>query len=81
MLKISFSFWIPANRYFCTYEMQHDAAFHQDLLCLQRKKQIFMTEMHHNLEISPGNPIKYKNSQIHTYAINLPGKINRNEKG
>ena len=41
-------------------EMTHNAAFHQGLHCLQRSKQIFMTETHHNLEISTCDPLKYK---------------------
>ena len=34
-------------------EMQHNAAFHQDLNCLLRLKQPSGTEIHHNLEIQP----------------------------
>ena len=40
-------------------EMQHDAAFHQDLHCLLRLKQPSGTEVHHNLENATCDPIKY----------------------
>ena len=37
-------------------EMQHNAAFHQCLHCLLR----LGTEIHHNIENSTCNPLKYK---------------------
>ena len=37
-------------------EMQHDAAFHQDLHCLLRLKHPSGTEIHYNLEILPVTP-------------------------
>ena len=40
-------------------EMQHSAAFHQGLHCLQRFKQSPGTEIHHNLENSTSDPLKY----------------------
>ena len=40
-------------------EMQHNAAFHQGLHCLQRLKQSSGTEIHHNLENSICDPLKY----------------------
>ena len=39
--------------------MQHNAAFHQGLRCLQRLKQPSGTEKYHNLEISTCDPLKY----------------------
>ena len=41
-------------------EMQHNAAFHQDLHCLLRLKQPSGTDKHHDLETSTGDPLKYK---------------------
>ena len=41
-------------------EMQHNAAFHQSLYCLVRLKQHAETEIHHNLETSSCDPLKYK---------------------
>ena len=41
-------------------EMPHNAASHQGLHCLLRLKQALGTEMHHNLEISSSNPLKYR---------------------
>ena len=41
-------------------DMPHTAAYHQGIHCLQRKKQIFMTEMHHDLESSTFDPLKHK---------------------
>ena len=42
-------------------EMPNKVVFHWGLHCLQKKEQFFMTEMHHNLEISTcdlnGQPI------------------------
>ena len=40
-------------------EMQHYAAFHQGLHCLQRLKQPLGTQIHHNLENSTCDPLKY----------------------
>ena len=40
-------------------EMQHNAAFHQGLHCLLRLKQPSRTEIHHNLENSTCDPLKY----------------------
>ena len=39
--------------------MQHNAAFHQCLHCLLRLKQSSRTEIHHNLENSTCDPLKY----------------------
>ena len=41
-------------------EMQHKAAFHQGLHCSLRRKQPSGTEMHHVVEISTCDPLKYK---------------------
>ena len=41
-------------------EMQHNAAFHQDLHCLLRLKLPSGTEIHHNVETSTCDPLKYK---------------------
>ena len=38
-------------------EMQHNAAFHQVLLCLLRLKQPSGTKKHHNLEKSTCDPL------------------------
>ena len=38
-------------------EMQHNAAFHQDLHCLLRLNQSSGTEIHHNFEKSTCDPI------------------------
>ena len=40
-------------------EMQHTAAFHQGLHCLLRLKQSSRAEIHHNLENSSCDPLKY----------------------
>ena len=40
-------------------EMQHNAAFHQGLHCLLGLKQSSWTEIHHNLENSTCDPLKY----------------------
>ena len=41
-------------------EMQHYAAFHQGLHCLQRLKQPSGTEIHPNIEnFTSGHPLKY----------------------
>ena len=40
-------------------EMQHNAAFHQDLHCLLSLKQSSGTEIHHNLENYTSDPLKY----------------------
>ena len=40
-------------------EMQHYAAFHQSLHCLKGLKQPSRTEIHHNLENSTCDPLKY----------------------
>ena len=40
-------------------EMQHNAAFHQGLHCLLRLKQPSGTEIHHDLETSTCDPLKY----------------------
>ena len=47
-------------------EMQHNhnAAFHQDLHCLLRLKQHSGTEIHHNLENSTCDPLKYTMSNL-----------------
>ena len=39
--------------------MQHDAAFHQGFQCLLRLKQQSGKVIHHNLENSSCNPLKY----------------------
>ena len=41
-------------------EMQHNAAFHQDLHCLLRLKQSSGTEIHLDLETSTFDPLKCK---------------------
>ena len=40
--------------------MQHNAVFHQSLHCLLRLKEPSGTEIHHYLEISTCDPLKYK---------------------
>ena len=40
-------------------EMQHNATFHQGLDCLLRLKQSLGTEIHHTLETSISEPLKY----------------------
>ena len=40
-------------------EMQHNAEFHQGLHCLLRLKQPSGIEIHHNLENSSCDPLKY----------------------
>ena len=61
-------------------EMQHDAAFHQDLHCLLRLKQPLGTEIHPNLESSACDPI-IQNGQSHSCCIYIYGKIPQNTKG
>ena len=41
-------------------EMQHNAAFHQGLHCLLRLKPTSRAVIHHNLENSTCDPLKYK---------------------
>ena len=41
-------------------EMPHNGPFHQGLQCLQRKKEIFKTERHHNLVSFACDLLKYK---------------------
>ena len=43
-------------------EMQHYAAFHQGLHCLLKLKQPSGTEIHHYLETSTCDPLKYRMS-------------------
>ena len=40
-------------------EMQHSAAFRQGLHCLLRLKQYSWSKIHHNLEKSTCDPLKY----------------------
>ena len=40
-------------------ELQYNAAFHQGLHCLLRLKQPSGKEIHHNLENSTCDPLKY----------------------
>ena len=40
-------------------EMQHLAAFHQSLHCLLRRKQFSVTRIHHNLENSTCDSLRY----------------------
>ena len=40
-------------------EMQHNAAFHLGLICWLRLKQSSGKEIHHNLENSTEDPLKY----------------------
>ena len=40
-------------------EMLHHVAFHQGLHCLLRLKQTSWTEIHHDLENSNCDPLKY----------------------
>ena len=58
-----FSFWITGKQVLWqtvkTDEMPHNVTFHQGLHCKNRK-QIFMTEMHLNSEISTCHPLKSK---------------------
>ena len=61
-------------------EMQHDAAFHPGLHCLLRLKQPSWTEIHHNLENSAYDPLKYiMGSPILIVSI-MYGKIHPNTK-
>ena len=64
-------------------EMQHNAAFHQDLHCLLRLKQPSRTEKQDNLETSTCGPLKYKmdNPILIKYCINMYRKIHQNTKG
>ena len=48
-------------------EMQHNAAFYQDLHCLRRLKQPSGTEIHHNLENSTCDPLVF----LQTFSKNL----------
>ena len=41
-------------------EMQPNATFHQGLHCFLRLKQLSGVEIHHNLENSICDPLKYK---------------------
>ena len=50
-------------------EMLHNTASHLGLHCLQIYKQSSGTEMHHYLEISICNPLKYKMSN-RSYPVN-----------
>ena len=55
-------------------EMPHNA------LVAKIKKQIFTTEMHHDLENLPVILI-IQYGQFHKYSINIYGKIHQNERG
>ena len=59
-------------------EMQLIAAFYQGLYCLLRLKHPLGTKMHvhHNSEISTGDPLRYKMDNLSMY-----GKIHQNTKG
>ena len=62
-------------------EMQHNAAFHQGLHCLLRRKQFSVTRIHHNLENSTYDPLKYTmDSPILIVSICM-GKFYQNTKG
>ena len=55
-------------------EMQHNAAFHQDLHCFLRLSQSSGTEIHHNLEKSTCDPYIEHNGLSHAHCINMYGK-------
>ena len=52
-------------------EMQHNAAFHQGLHHLLSLKQLLRTEIHHNLENSTCDPLKYTMGSPHTYCFDM----------
>ena len=62
-------------------EMWHNSAFHQGLHCLLRLKQHSGTEMHHNLEASTCDPLKYtKGSLILIASISMEIDQNTNKR-
>ena len=63
----------------CEYpdEMQHNAAFHQDLHCLLRLKQPSGTEIHHGVETSTCDPLKYKMDNSILIMLICMGKSTR----
>ena len=64
----------------CPDEMQHNAAFHQDLQFLLRSKVFSGTEMHPNLEIQTCDPLKYI-GQSHPYCIYMNRRIHWDTMG
>ena len=58
-------------------EMQHNAAFHQGLQCLLRLKQSPGTKMHHNLENSTYDPLKYTMGSPILIVLTFIGKSTR----
>ena len=57
-------------------EMQHNNASHQGLHCLHRLKRSLRTEIHHNLENSNGDPLKFTmDSPILTVSIFMEKSI------
>ena len=61
--------------------MQHHAAFHQGLHCLLRLKQPSGTEIHHNLENSTLDPLKYTMDSPILIASICMGNIHSEYKG
>ena len=60
--------------------MQHNAAFHQGLHCLQRLKQPSWTEVQHNLEISTYYPLNVHNDSpilIVSICMGKPIRVQR----
>ena len=58
-------------------EMQHNATFHQGLHCLLRLKEYYGTEIHHTLETSICDPLKYIMSSTILIASICMGKFIR----
>ena len=58
-------------------EMQHNAAFHQGLYFLIRLKQTSRTEIHHNLENSTCDPLKYTMGSPLLIVLKCMGKYIR----
>ena len=63
-------------------KMQHYATFHQALHCLLILKQPSGAEIHHDLENSTCDPLKYRMDKpiCNTYCINMYEKIHQNTK-
>ena len=62
-------------------EMQHAAAFHQDLHCLLKVKQYLGSEINHNLKNFYLCSLKVHNRQVLTYCINIYEKSHQQTKG
>ena len=81
MHPASFRFRISKVQDFGNFELSPMVLGHseeQGFHCLQRYKQVFMADMHHNFNLWP---LKSQKGPSLVYCINVFGKIHQNEKG